>query len=149
MTPRPPLIACGVAVLLAIPAHGALGDLAAARAARDAARIDASATTPPLAAADAAFPADYAADARARLAARVRGDAARGGVLIETLAPDPAVPPALSGLTLRASGSEKAVVAYADTLERARPAVRIRAWRLTSAPGGVRLDATLVAPWRG
>lgn len=149
MTPRLPLIALGVAALLAIPAYGALGDLAAARAARDAARIDASTTTPPLATADAAFPADSAADARAQLIARVRADAARGGVLLETLAADPAVAGPLTALTLRASGSEKAVVAFADTLERARPAIRMPAWRLTSAPGGVRLDATLVAPWRG
>jgi hypothetical protein len=139
MTPRLPLIAAGVAALLAIPAYGALGDLAAARAARNAARIDAGATIPPLA----------TADARARLGAQVRADAARGGVLIEALAPDPAAPAPLTLLTLRASGTEKAVVAFADTLERAHPPIRMRAWRLTSAPGGVRLDATLVAPWRG
>lgn len=149
MTPRLPLIALGVAALLAIPAYGALGDLAAARAARDAARIDAGATTSPLASADAAFPADTAADARTRLIARVRADAARGGVLLETLGPDPAAPAPLTMLTLRASGSEKAVLAFADTLERARPAIRLRTWRLTTAPGGVRLDASLVAPWRG
>lgn len=149
MTPRLPLVACGVAALLAIPAYGALGNLAAARAARDTARIDAGATIPPLATADAAFPADDAADARTRLIARVRADAARGGVLIETLGADSAAPAPLTMLTLRASGSEKAVVAFADTLERARPAIRMRTWRLTSAPGGVRLDATLVAPWRG
>lgn len=149
MIPRLPLIACGVAALLAIPAYGALDELADARAVRDAARIEAGAPTPPLAAADAAFPADSAADARARLAARVRADAVRGGVLIETLAADPAAPTPLTLLTLRASGTEKAVVAFADTLERARPAIRMRTWRLTAAPGGVRLDATLVAPWRG
>jgi hypothetical protein len=149
MTPRLPLIACGVAALLAIPACNALGDLAAARAARDAAVVEAGATVPPLATGDAAFPADNAADARVRLTARVRADAARGGVLVETLTPDPAAPAPLTVLTLRASGTEKAVVAFADTLERARPAIRAQAWRLTAAPGGVRLDATLVAPWRG
>lgn len=149
MTPRLPLIACGVAALLAIPAYGALNDLTAARAARDTARIEADTTTPPLTTVDAAFPADSAADARTRLIARVRADAARGGVLIETLATDHAAPAPLAMLTLRASGSEKAVVAFADTLERTRPAVRMQAWRLTGAPGGVRLDATLVAPWRG
>ncbi|WP_294320043.1 hypothetical protein [uncultured Sphingomonas sp.] len=149
MIPRLPLIACGIAALLVIPACDALGDLAAARAARDAAGVEASATVPPLATADAAFPSDNAADARARLTARVRADAARGGVLIETLVPDPAAPAPLAVLTLRASGTEKAVIAFADTLERARPAIRAQAWRLTAAPGGVRLDATLVAPWRG
>ena len=149
MTPRLPLIACGIAMLLAIPVCGALDDLADARAARDAAGDGAGAPTPPLTSADAAFPADDAADARARLSARVRADAAHGGVLVETLAADPAAPPALTMLTLRASGTEKAVVAFADTLERSRPPIRMRAWRLTSAPGGVQLDATLVAPWRG
>lgn len=149
MTPRLPLIACGVAALLAIPACAALDDLADARAARDAARIETSLPAPQVVTADAAFPADDAADARARLAARIRADAARGGVLVEALTPDPAAPAPLTALTLRASGSEKAVVAFADTLERARPAIRMRAWRLTAAPGGVRLDATLVAPWRG
>ena len=149
MIVRLPLIALGVAALLTIPTYGALTTLAKARGARDTARIEASAPTPPLATADAAFPADSAADARARLTARVRADAARGGVLIETLTPDPAAPAPLTILTLRASGTEKAVVALADALERGRPAMRMRAWRLTSAPGGVRLDATLVAPWRG
>ncbi|KQM61888.1 MULTISPECIES: hypothetical protein [unclassified Sphingomonas] len=149
MTARLPLLAVAAAALLAIPACGALGDLTVARAARDAARIEASAPAPLLATADAAFPADNAADARAHLGARVRADAARGGVLIETLGADPAAPPALTVLTLRASGSEKAVVAFADMLERARPAIRMQAWRLTAAAGGVRLDATLVAPWRG
>ena len=116
MTPRLPLIACGVAALLAIPACDAL---------------------------------DTLADARARMGARLRTEAARGGVLIETLAADPAAPAPLTRLTLRASGSEKALVAFADGLERGRPALRMQAWRLSAAPGGVRLDATLVAPWRG
>lgn len=149
MTPRLPLIACGLTALLTIPTYGALTTLADARAARDTARIEASAPTPPLATADAAFPADDAADARARLSARLRAEAAHGGVLIETLSADPAAPAPLVRLTLRASGSEKAVVAFTDALERNRPALRMQAWRLTAAPGGVRLDATLVAPWRG
>lgn len=149
MTPRLPLIACGVAALLAIPACDALDTLADARAARDTARAEADAPASPPATADAAFPADDAADARARMGARLRTEAARGGVLIETLAADPAAPAPLTRLTLRASGSEKALVAFADGLERGRPALRMQAWRLSAAPGGVRLDATLVAPWRG
>lgn len=149
MSPRLPLIALGVAGLLAIPTIAALDGLATARADRGTARADAAATPGPVAVAAAAFPAGDAADARARLAARIRADAVRGGVLIETLAADPAAPAPLAVLILRASGSEKAVVALADTLERGAQPVRMTVWRLTSAPGGVRLDARLVAPWRG
>ncbi|KQN81444.1 hypothetical protein ASE90_12730 [Sphingomonas sp. Leaf67] len=149
MTPRLPLIALGIAALLAVPTTDALDDLANARADRDSARADATTIPAAVAVAGAAFPADNAADAARRLAARVRTHAARGGVLVESLAADPAAPAPLAILTLRASGSEKAVVAFADLLERGGPPVRIAAWRLTSAPGGVRLDARLVAPWRG
>ncbi|WP_242119917.1 hypothetical protein [Sphingomonas lacusdianchii] len=149
MTPRLPLIALGLAALLAMPTAAALDDLATARTDRDVARVEAAADPAPLAVAAAAFPADDAGDAARRLATRIRSDAARGGVLIENLAADPAAPAPLAMLTLRASGSEKAVVAFADALERGGPPVRMAAWRLTSAPGGVRLDARLVAPWRG
>ncbi|MGN5374888.1 hypothetical protein [Sphingomonas hankookensis] len=149
MTPRLPLIALGVAALLVLPTRAALHDLATARADRDAARTGAAMPAAAIAAASAAFPADSVADARARLAARVRADAARGGVLIETLGADTAAPASLAVLTLRASGSEKAVLAFADALERGNPVVRMAQWRLTAAPGGVRLDARLVAPWRG
>lgn len=149
MSPRLPLIALGIAALLAVPTAGVLAELAAARADRAAARAEAAATPAPVTAAAAAFPADDANDAARRLASRIRAGAARGGVLIESLTVDPAAPAPLSILTLRASGSEKAVIAFADTLERGGPPVRMAAWRLTAAPGGVRLDARLVAPWRG
>lgn len=149
MKPHLPLIALGLAGLLAVPTVGALDDLATARADRAAARADAAATPAPVTVAAAAFPADDAGDAARRLATRIRADAARGGVLIESLAADPAAPAPLAILTLRASGSEKAVVAFADQLERGGPPVRMAVWRLTSAAGGVRLDARLIAPWRG
>lgn len=149
MKTRLPLIALGLAALLAIPTVAALDDLEIARADRDGAQADAAATPAPVAVATAAFPADNAGDATRRLSARIRADAAHGGVLIESLAADPAAPDPLAIVTLRASGSEKAVVAFADLLERGGPPVRLAAWRLTSAPGGVRLDARLVAPWRG
>ena len=149
MKGRLPLVALGIAALLAVPTVAALDDLATARADRHAARAEAAVTPAPVAVATAAFPADTAADATRRLSARIRGDAARGGVLIESLAADSAAPTALAAVTVRASGSEKAVVAFADLLERGGPPVRMAAWRLTSAPGGVRLDARLVAPWRG
>jgi hypothetical protein len=150
MTPRLPLIGVIAAIALAFPTADALRDLARARQDRDAARAALAQGRPgPVAAAALALPADGAADARRRLAARVRADAAQGGVLVEAIAADTAVPDALAALTLRASGPEKAVVAFADTLERGRRPVRLLAWRMTPAPGGVRLDARLVAPWRG
>ncbi|MGN7159306.1 hypothetical protein [Sphingomonas sp. SAFR-052] len=144
-----PLIALGIAALLAVPTANALADLATARADRAAARAEATAPPAPVTVIAATSPADDAEDAARRLATRIRADAARGGVLIESLAADPAAPVPLAILTLRASGSEKAVVAFADNLERDGPPVRMAAWRLTAAPGGVRLDARLVAPWRG
>ncbi len=149
MTPRLPLIALGCALLLAIPAAGALRDLTAARQARAMARADGASVPGPVAVASTAFPANDAADARARLTARIRADAAQGGVLIESIASDAAAPAPLAAVTLRASGSEKAVLAFADALERSGQPVRMATWRLTAAPGGVRLDARLVAPWRG
>lgn len=149
MKPRLPLIALGLAALLVVPTLGALDDLATARADRDAARAEAATAPAPVTVAAAAFPADDATDAARRLGGRLRADAARGGVLIESLAADPAAPAPVTIMTLRASGSEKAVVAFADALERSGPPVRMAAWRLTAAPGGVRLDARLVAPWRG
>jgi len=149
MKPALPLIGALAALALSIPAARALDDMAEARRARATAQAVAAAGMPGPIAPAAAFPADDAADARRRLAARLRGDAARGGVLIESIGGDPATPAALAGLTVRVSGPEKAVIAFTDGLERAQVPVRLVGWRLTPAPGGVRLDARIVAPWRG
>lgn len=149
MKPVLPLIGALVALALSIPAARALDEMADARRARATAQAVVAAGMPGPIAPAAAFPADDAADARRRLAARIRADAARGGVLIESIGGDSATPAALAGLTLRASGPEKAVVAFTDALERSEVPVRLLGWRLTPAPGGVRLDARVVAPWRG
>lgn len=150
MKPLLPLVGVMIALPLSIPAARALQDMTDARRARTTAQAIVTAGMPgPIAPAATAFPADDAADARRRLAARIRADAARGGVLIESIGGDPATPAALAGLTLRASGPEKAVVAFTDGLERSEVPVRLIGWRLTPAPGGVRLDARVVAPWRG
>lgn len=150
MKPALPLIGALAALALAVPAARALDDMADARRALAASQAVVAAGMPgPVAPAATAFPADDAGDARRRLAARIRADATRGGVLIESIGGDPATPAALAGLTLRASGPEKAVVAFADALERAEVPVRMLGWRLTPAPGGVRLDARVVARWRG
>ncbi len=150
MMRRLPLLVLLAALLLAIPAARTLGDLRAARHDRAVARAGAAAGAPgPVVAPAAAFPATDASDARRRLAARVRAAAVQGGVLVEAIGDDRDVPPALAALTLRASGPEKAVLAFVDTLERAGEPVRLRSWRLTPAPGGIRIDARMVAPWRG
>ncbi|MBD8678184.1 hypothetical protein [Sphingomonas sp. CFBP 13720] len=149
MSPRLPLVGALVAVLLSIPAARALDALARARVDHAKARATVMAGMPGPVAIAGAFPADDAADARARLAARLRGDAARGGVLIESLVSDPAAPATLAVLTLRASGPEKAVVAFVDALERSPRPVRMAQWRMTPTPGGVRIDARVIAPWRG
>lgn len=139
-----------VAALMLWPAMRAVTALDAARAARTTAAADlAGGTVPPVAAPAASFPADDARDARRRLARRLRGVATQGGVLIEAMANDPSAPPTLAALRFSVSGPEKAVLAFADTLERDANPVRFRSWRLIPTPGGVRLDAQAVAPWRG
>jgi len=144
-------VAGGIAALALLwPALAAVDRLGDARAARAAAAADlAAAPAGPVTLPAAAFPADDAVDARRRLAAQIRAQAVQGGVLIESIAGDGAVPPGLAALTLTASGPEKALIAFADALERGARPVRFRAWRLTPTPGGVRLDAQAVAPWRG
>ncbi len=139
-----------VAALLLWPAMRGVAALDAARAAHATAAADlARGAAQPVAIPAVAFPADDAQDARRRLAARIRGAATRGGVLVEAITSDPAVPGALAALRISASGPEKAVLAFADTLERDAMPVRFHGWRLVPTPGGVRLDARAVAPWRG
>lgn len=150
MTPRLPIVGAIVAAILASPAADAVADLSRARAARD--RAVATLARPvagPVALPDAAMAADGAADARSRLAARLRAEAIRGGVLIEAIVPDRTGPEAIAVVAIRVSGPEKSVIAFADTIERTAPMLRLSDWRLVPAPGGVRLDGRVVAPWRG
>ena len=86
-----------------------------------------------------------AAAATAALVARVRALAGKGGVLVEDAA---AVPGGgLARVRLRVSGSEDAVIAFADGIERGRPLARFATWSLAADGSVVRLSGELVAPW--
>lgn len=141
------LIGLLLAVLLAPWTGAALGGLAKARAAR-AALVETGEAPVGKAAIlrdELAFPRrDPVAAVRARIERLARG----GGVLIEAIGPG-AVPAPLVSIDLRISGPEKAVLALADTIERERPLLRFRAWRIASVEGGgVRLSGTLVGAVR-
>jgi hypothetical protein len=139
-----------VAVLALLPATGdALNRLATARAAH--ARMEGEKALPPVAppiAPPLILAADDAAAARARIMARVQALARAGGVLVEETSGIEA-PARLVALRIRVSGAEKAVLALADALERDRPLVRLRSWRIEPIQGGgVRLVGEAVAVWR-
>jgi hypothetical protein len=151
-----PPLAIGVgagllAALLLAPATGtALGKLSKARAERSrlAAAAADSAPLAPLVSPGLALRADEAADARAAIMARVQGLAKAGGVLVEETSAA-AAPERLVAMRVRVSGAEKAVVALADALERGRPLIRLRNWRIEPVPGGgVRLIGEAVAAWQ-
>lgn len=136
--------------MLAVPAVDALSRLDRARAerARLAAEVAAPAPRAGLVAPGLAMRAEHSAAARAGLLQRVRALAKESGLLVEE-ASDVAAPPPLAAIGFRVSGAEKAVIAFADTLERDTPLTRLSAWRLTpAAGGGLRLEAQAVAAWR-
>lgn len=83
----------------------------------------------------------------ARVAAELRARARAGGVLVERAEPL-AAPEGLVTLEVRLSGSERAVLALADGLERGQPLARWRRWSVAPAGTGLRLDGELLAPWR-
>lgn len=141
-------LASAAALALLVPAIDAAGTLQAARAARAAAMERALAEASAPATPAAAFAATDARDARRRLSARIRDAAQGGGVMIEAMRSDDAIPGNIAALTIAASGPEKAVLAFADRLERDTVRVRFRNWRLVPVPGGVRLDAQALALWR-
>ena len=150
---RPPPLAIGAgaglaAALLLPPATGtAIGTLAAARAerARLAALAAEPAAEPVIAAPGLGLGADDPAAGRAAIMARVQGLAKAGGVLVEETSAASA-PAALVALRIRVSGAEKAVIAFVDTLERGRPLMRLRSWRIEPIPGGgVRLIGEVLA----
>ena len=133
------------ALLLAPAAGGTLERLAAARRAK----TDAALPVPRPAALvrpDFAWRAG-SGDASGRIAAEVRARARAGGVLVERIEPL-AAPEGLVTLEVRMSGSERAVLALADGLERGQPLARWRRWSVVPAGAGLRLDGELVAPWR-
>lgn len=134
-----------LALLLLWPAAGALDRLATARHAQ-AVAAQAPATPPALVAGDLAWPTGEA-DAATMIAGELRARARAGGVLVERME-TLAAPAGLVTLDVRLSGSERAVLALADGFERGTPFARWRSWRLSAAPGGVRLQGELVAAWR-
>jgi hypothetical protein len=126
------------AALLLAPATGtALGELAR------------PAAPPPLLAPGLGLHVADPAAGRAAIMQRVHGLARQGGVLVEEIATAPA-PAGVVVLRIRVSGAEKAVVALADALERGRPLMRMRSWRIEPIPegGGVRLIGEVVAAWQ-
>ncbi|MBO9623691.1 MAG: hypothetical protein J7500_13375 [Sphingomonas sp.] len=145
MRPSPLLIgvAAGLAgALLLAPATGtALGRLATARAERDSLRIQAAAP----AQLPALLPPGLAVRAPGDVTERVQVLAKAGGVLVEEAAPIKA-PAGVVALRVAASGPEKALLSFADALERGRPVMRLRIWRVEALPGGgARLSGELVA----
>lgn len=143
----PPLaVGAGAGLVLALllaPATGdALGKLAAARAdrAKFAAVMNRPAPQPaPLVASEVA-----AGDNLDLLATRIRGRAHDAGVLVEQIAATKGQG-SLIRLKVSFSGSEKAVVAFADALERDSVLVRLQSWRLIPVEGGLRLTGEAVA----
>lgn len=128
-------IALAVSVPLAVWAHGAVGQLEARRDERAALGLELATLR--------GRPAPLPDPQRAELARRVRMAAAQGGVLIERLAASP------DGVTIAASGGEKALLGFVNGLERGSPGIRFAAWRLGADPGGaaLRFEAEAVA-WR-
>lgn len=138
------------ALLMAPVAGSALGELASARAERDSLRAeaDAPAVRQPLLAPGLALRAGDAAAARTLAAARVEALAKAGGLLVEDSGAL-AAPAGVVALRLRVSGAEKAVLGFADALEREKPVLRLRGWEIEALPGGsVRLSGELVGGWR-
>jgi hypothetical protein len=80
------------------------------------------------------------------LAARLRTLAGTGGVLVEEAAAVPSLD--LVRVRLRVSGSEDAVIAFADAVERGRPTARFASWSMAARGGQVALSGEVVAPWQ-
>jgi hypothetical protein len=152
----PPIVIGGLAglavALLLAPATGtALGNLTAARAghAKLAELAARPAAAPPLLAPGLGLRAADPAGARAAILLRVRGLAQSGGVLVEEASIAPA-PDGVVALRIRLSGPEKAVIALTDALERGKPLMRLRTWRIEplTESEGVRLIGEVVAAWQ-
>lgn len=152
----PPIVIGGLAglaaALLLAPTTGtALGSLAAARAehARLAALAARPASPPPLLAPGLGLHLADPAAGRAAIQQRVRGLAQAGGVLVEEMSVAQA-PAGVAALRIRLSGAEKAVVALTDALERGKPLMRLRTWRVEpiTEGDGVRLTGEVVAAWQ-
>lgn len=150
MKHKPRLIggAIGVAVLLAFaPWTGSkLGELSMLRA--EHARLTAIADRPMVS--SALVPAGLAVGtsdvkaAQAHVARRIQERSKKAGLLVEQIRPT-AAPAPLVGVHVQLSGAENAVLAFADALEREKPMLRFRSWRVEALAGGVRLSGDLIA----
>jgi len=133
-----------VAALLLVPAFTSLDRRAAARAHRAAAAAMLAAPEVN----DRLVTSGLATASADALTTRIRTQAGQGGVLIEQAVPA-AAPTGLVAVRLRASGSEKALLAFADGLERDPPLVRFDRWRLVPVSGGgLRLEGQLLGAAR-
>lgn len=136
-------------VLAALAWSGAADSLARLDAARAMAADARAAAAPVDRLADAAWRrrARSATAALSAVAIDARRRAQANGVLVEravAAAPDG---PGLARLDLSLSGPEKAVLTVADAIEREGAGTRWAAWRLTAAPGGVRLSGSVAVAW--
>lgn len=150
----PPLLAGSAGgliaiLLLAAPTSAAIDDLQAAHAER--ASAIAAAKIPPartsLVAEAQVIAAANREAANAALIARIRQRAGRGAVLVEDAAPLTDAG-GLARVRVRLSGSEDAVIALADGLERDAPLARFARWRIEADGAAVRLQGEVIAPWR-
>jgi hypothetical protein len=134
----------GLVLMLALaPVTGtALGKLSAARA--ELARQQAAATGPEPQPAALVVPALASGGDPASLAARIRDRAHNAGVLVEEIKLTQGKG-ALIKARISVSGTEKAVVALADALERSTPLLRFRGWRIAPIAGGLRLTGDAIA----
>ena len=90
---------------------------------------------------------DATAASRA-LSNRIRSVATSGGLLVEMLELRRA-PQGLAAVAFRISGPEKSVIAFADTIGRDPPLVRLRQWQFAQGEGGgVRMSGIAVTPWQ-
>lgn len=151
---RPPPIVLGAIAGLAVAAAltplaaDAMRDLRAAR--DDRATLAALAAGPipsrVVVANGYAILAPNAAVAADRLAGRLRAVATANGLQVEDIAAAPST--GLVRVRLRVSGTEDAVIAFADAVERARPTTRFASWSAEAHGGGVTLSGEAVSPWQ-
>lgn len=139
------------ALLLAWPAGDAAFDLADARGERAAVEAELARPAPApatLLRAGQALTAPDAAAARAELAKAVHWTARGQALLVEELAPAPALGPRTAAVRLSVSGGDKGLLAVLDALEGTAPAARFQAVSVEALPdGGLRLKGTWVAAW--